>query len=1503
MLNKTELVYANLNDVENLLNGKTNKIDSTAILTNLGIISAIILNPNLANNIGQSCTILGFTVSANSIKYILDRIKIFKKKKSGEEEAEENYKKYQMAEYMISKIAIQRAINDFVDPKNRIFGRWTVNKEIENDIKNNIKEVEQNNKEIECEYLKDIDDKKQNVHELYWTKIVDKVFECINCEDENINKKELMSSITKRYEKYSKHIKYKSSLYLNYLGESNLKEKISIKYIQGKIDNLNETYMYDFKYINDELYNRNIFSDCIDVLKNQKSLMIHGKAGVGKSSSTIALINYCKGQGIPYLAIKLDRKQPKMSSSHWSEELGFEDSISYMLDIISEDKQAVIILDQLDALRWTQAHSSDALGVCRELIKEVTDLNMDRTNKISIVFVCRTYDLKNDNSLKSLYKDDNSMWKEVEIKELDEKSVKEFVGSIYDSLNKKLKALLKIPSNLYIFKNLDVNTDYKNISTTKDLINKWWVCLEGEAKKKNIDLKYIQEIRDKLVEKLEKNAVLVISESKLGSRISSEALGFLISNNFIIRTKSDKKNKEEISFMHQSIFDYLVLQSMQEKYDDGEDLVNIIGDMKRQDLIKRYQVKMFLQLIYEEGIEGLLEVGEELFESEEIRFCIRFLFIEILNEYSENEYIQDFILDKIEDEYWQPYLLENIIFNNIKLVELMIERKIIDNWMNNNELKSYLGRIFFGFRNNLTKNIVDWIRKYIFLSEENTKLFLRIFDYNILKDKDFVLDLRLELYERYPKLYEGIINFKELCKRNKQQTIKLLKILIKNKIISRMSHIYVDENDIIDYEIAKVIIEELIPIISTSKKYYDIYKYWDAQRHNESSQCRACISLLKKANKTIIENEPELFLESYQKFMGKGYIIFNEIILEGLLILPVEYSNIVIDYIYENLNSDNILDKTSKAESKIELILLIAKKHSKYCDIDKYKKLECKINKFIYYNSNNSYTKYENIYKYKASLDHTTLLLEVLKYLYEKRISKKSKDLIRFLENKYNKKNYSKKKIVELDVGFKPEVSSLIGCKLSDRKWIDLLIGNDKKRKKRKIRINKDYWIDDSLSNIADYFNKKVKENPKRFINLFLNMNNKTVINIEEIFIEDFFRALEFSEKLDSIEQELLEKIILKYTCYEQINRMKYICGIIEKLKHIKWSKNIIKTIKDILIKYDYILEDEEDTFPDKKDSNNFLDNSINCLRGQAICAMKRLIVDNNKLYYEFKDIILKLLDDKNDNIKFTSLYLMNFVIKDNEKLAYDKIREIYINNENFIEHNNSNYFLSNLYKEYKNEVLQIIKKAYNSNIKNVKRNAIILITMFYIKYDEFEDVFEESNIINMSKECADYSLEVLIDFFDKAEYKEKVKQSILKYKDIQFDQSFYIEKLFLEGRIDLKKDRNFLIDVVKFKKNKRLVEYFVEYISDNSISVMDFKEIIISLVENIINNSKDSDYSIYYISDEISKLILSLYEETKNKKEKINKKTNIKCMDIIDTMFENQIGLTRKFAEELLEI
>jgi hypothetical protein len=81
---------------------------------------------------------------------------------------------------------------------------------------------------------------------------------------------------------------------------------------------------------------------------------------------------------------------------------------------VAPNDSAVLVLDQLDALRWTQAHSSDALTICTQVINEIRQLNKERKHPISLVFVCRTYDLNNDSFISSLFVNEEE-WKKITI--------------------------------------------------------------------------------------------------------------------------------------------------------------------------------------------------------------------------------------------------------------------------------------------------------------------------------------------------------------------------------------------------------------------------------------------------------------------------------------------------------------------------------------------------------------------------------------------------------------------------------------------------------------------------------------------------------------------------------------------------------------------------------------------------------------------------------------------------------------------------------------------------------------------------------------------------------------------------------------------------------------------------------------------------------------------------------------------------------------------------------
>lgn len=151
-------------------------------------------------------------------------------------------------------------------------------------------------------------------------------------------------------------------------------------------------------------------------------------------------------------------------------------------------------------------------------------------------------------------------------------------------------------------------------------------------------------------------------------------------------------------------------------------------------------------------------------------------------------------------------------------------------------------------------------------------------------------------------------------------------------------------------------------------------------------------------------------------------------------------------------------------------------------------------------------------------------------------------------------------------------------------------------------------------------------------------------------------------------------------------------------------------------------------------------------------------------------------------------------------------------------------------------------------------------------------------------------------------DYREVAKDIILTYKSIDMDVEFPLSKMFYDKYIDVKNDREFLREFMKTKVSRRTVRAFVRYLEENAVSIVDYADIIIQLCENILQMEIETLREQWGIEDEISKLIISLYDETANSSRMTDKQIAGKCLDLWDIMFERQLGSVREVSRKLME-
>lgn len=103
-------------------------------------------------------------------------------------------------------------------------------------------------------------------------------------------------------------------------------------------------------------------------------------------------------------------------------------------------------------------------------------------------------------------------------------------------------------------------------------------------------------------------------------------------------------------------------------------------------------------------------------------------------------------------------------------------------------------------------------------------------------------------------------------------------------------------------------------------------------------------------------------------------------------------------------------------------------------------------------------------------------------------------------------------------------------------------------------------------------------------------------------------------------------------------------------------------------------------------------------------------------------------------------------------------------------------------------------------------------------------------------------------------------------------------------------------------KASKKIVWSLIHYLEENALSIVDYADIIIKLCENILWMEMEELRNQWGIEDELSKLIISLYDETSNSVKGTDKQIAEKCLELWDIMFEKQLGSVREISRKLME-
>lgn len=310
--------------------------------------------------------------------------------------------------------------------------------------------------------------------------------------------------------------------------------------------------------------------------------------------------------------------------------------------------------------------------------------------------------------------------------------------------------------------------------------------------------------------------------------------------------------------------------------------------------------------------------------------------------------------------------------------------------------------------------------------------------------------------------------------------------------------------------------------------------------------------------------------------------------------------------------------------------------------------------------------------------------------------------------------------------------------------------------------------------------------------------------------------------------------------------------------------------------------------------------NALNCVRGSAAEAIGSLLWHKKDLYIQLRNTVEKLCEDVNPAVKLASLQALYPIYNIDRDFSKSKIVNMLEDDYRISGDRGMKEIFFLIYQEHSECVDKAILKCYKSDDKSLIRIASYTIAEMYIKHRRYEDLILGVDVITENQ--AKHMVEMALLYFNKKEYNDISKNLIKRCINGNFNLEFPLSRLFYDNLIDLERDKEFLIEIMKSNSGMHIISSFVKYLEENVKSIIEYKDIILTLSWSIVKNYLQLIDYRWGVDNELSKLIIALYDESFEYTSSELRVVSDQCLEIWDFMFENRIGSARVLTQYMLD-
>ena len=1260
---------------------------------------------------------------------------------------------------------------------------------------------------------------------------------------------------------------------------------------------------------------RTEFTTALESLNSSPITLIKADAGVGKSAFLLDLKKHFIQSGAIVLPIRLDRRVPEKNINQFGEDLGFPCSPIYCLEKYSQGQEVVVILDQLDALRWTALHSSNALDICIKMVKEILLLRQHASANIKIIMATRNFELEDDVRLKNWISSIDDDVKQIELKLFESDQIKPYISQFedYDQLSNEQKNILKVPLWLGIYINLANDLGEAPKFTSKlDLIKGFLDNRFDQLNKSHgFSTSDSENFFNEVIHLMNHLNKLSISSIQLPSGLS-EIKKAMISVGLL------SEQNREISFRHQAIYDYAIGEKLYKLgLSSAEDFLTELGARNQQTLLKREHLRYALALLYEADERIFCNCVEAVLYHPEIRFHLKSLLFSVLRHIENFKAPLKKLISKIiDDAELAPHFIRLSCSGSPALVQHLSENHYLSDWLDEDgDTQSKALEILSSVSDKTPNLLINELSKFVNQSSEWNQKIYNCLCWNMKNDSDELFDFRMQLIK--DGACSHYIFWDELTKQYPLRALYLLELMCDEELHIRLN----SRGKWSDYDTQCVeklaeshpqqVLRIFLPFLYQFFSSFKADEYSDyAWSHEYGTRTtleefiyKCLFQLIIKASKNT-SLEIDQLLQLLRSYKDNTNLIFNRIYASVLLNLDVQYADEVIEWLLDNPDQKFKLGNDNE-EPIWKLAGKIIEKFSPYCSQKNFEQLEStiyffpsdydlnQIKRCLGYTRENYYMSYWGKTQY-----HLLSKLDTL------RIRTESEQLVAVLDRKF--KDYTEDDFCNGLKSWGGIVTSPIKKSISNKAWKKLITSDPNKFKDN--RFNTD-CTKSSIEQFSNTFREAVIREPARFAEFALTLP----IDIHQDYINALYWGLrennsnqvpnELKETWESCPIELIEQVINHFSSTENSRQLESLLSAKVKIlspQYVTLLEDIAKSSVDPLPGK---LNIHTVGHPDQLDeisSHDLRSNTINCTRGSAYTGLASKFWDDQEYALSHKYLIENALNDEHAAVRMATADLLLPLYNYDKNYAFEKFIELCQKDiRNTLSYGYHYYFNNAFTGQYRESFLSLVKTMLKSKYEDVRKEGHKQVVARWLFNDLFETELQlgiESKNVERLLGYASVINQLLGDDtkgYDCAKLKlvfeilvNSENEDILKKIGRFFNQKFWSKRYA----------REFFETYVHSNALNHNIYNVLHSIEESSIGMAQFSDLIIIMTQNILK-LKTQDLMSNLDTDAITRVIQQLYDQAESDQDD---ETLGYCLDMWDELLASNHSFIRNMTDKL---